>query len=175
MWSTLTENRCQAHYAQFADRKTDLLFTPPFPFQRLSSLANSQRLHDQQLEDQRLLTMQPQAQCTTPSTSCQTTLTPPCSHSSTPPPPSPMDSLPPTPTPPSSCSVSYGLPATQYSLPPIPTVSHPLMNPSNDCLHLHTILEYKTTAVFIIYTCFCEHLILIFTSIIITMSHVDRS
>ena len=126
------------------DGKTDLLFTPPFPFQRLSSLVNSQRLHDRQLEDQRLLTMQPQAQCTTPSTSYQTTLTPPCSHSSTPPPPSPMDSLPPTPTPPSSrssmpplcllwtpChsnphlpllahlrhpSVSYGLPATHTSL-----------------------------------------------------------
>ena len=33
---------------------TDLLFTPPFTFQRLSSLSNSQRLHERQLEDQRL-------------------------------------------------------------------------------------------------------------------------
>ena len=38
---------------------TDLLFTPPFTFQRLSSLSNSQRLHERQLEDQRLLALQP--------------------------------------------------------------------------------------------------------------------
>ena len=38
---------------------TDLLFSPPFPFQRLSNLSNSQRLHERQLEDQRLLTLQP--------------------------------------------------------------------------------------------------------------------
>ena len=38
---------------------TDLLFTPPFTFQRLSSLSNSQRLRERQLEDQRLLSMQP--------------------------------------------------------------------------------------------------------------------
>ena len=38
---------------------TDLLFSPPFPFQRLSSLANSQRLHDRQMEDSRLITMYP--------------------------------------------------------------------------------------------------------------------
>ncbi len=37
---------------------TDLLFTPPFTFQRLSSLSNSQRIRERQLEDQRLLTMQ---------------------------------------------------------------------------------------------------------------------
>jgi len=37
----------------------DLLFTPPFTFQRLSSLSNSQRLRERQLEDQRLLSMQP--------------------------------------------------------------------------------------------------------------------
>ena len=45
---------------------TDFLFSPPFPFQRLSCLANNQRLHDQQLEDQRLLTMQPPLQHATP-------------------------------------------------------------------------------------------------------------
>ena len=37
---------------------TDLLFTPPFTFQRLSSLSNSQRLCERKLEDQRLLTLQ---------------------------------------------------------------------------------------------------------------------
>ena len=33
----------------------DLLFTPPFPYQRLSSLSNRSRLHERQQEDQRLL------------------------------------------------------------------------------------------------------------------------
>ena len=37
----------------------DLLFTPPFPYQRLSSLSNSSRLKDRQEEDQRLLSLQP--------------------------------------------------------------------------------------------------------------------
>ncbi len=37
---------------------SDLLFTPPFPYQRLSNLANSQRLNERQLEDQRLILMQ---------------------------------------------------------------------------------------------------------------------
>ena len=38
---------------------TDLLFSPPFSFQRLSNLSNSQRLRERQLEDQRLLSLQP--------------------------------------------------------------------------------------------------------------------
>lgn len=38
---------------------SDLLFSPPFPFQRISCLANSQRLHERQMEDIRLLTLQP--------------------------------------------------------------------------------------------------------------------
>ncbi len=38
--------------------KTDLLFSPPFTFQRLAALSNSQRLRERQLEDLRLLTMQ---------------------------------------------------------------------------------------------------------------------
>ncbi len=90
---------------------TDLLFSPPFPFQRLSCLANSQRLHDRQQEDQRLLTMHPsyhppasrQPSPTPPPLSPMDSLppTPPSSCECTPPPPSPMDSLPPTPTPPS--------------------------------------------------------------------------
>ncbi len=37
---------------------TDLLFTPPFTFQRLTSLSNSQRLCERKLEDQRLFTIQ---------------------------------------------------------------------------------------------------------------------
>ena len=37
---------------------TDLIFSPPFPFQRLASLSNSQRLHERQIEDQRLSSMQ---------------------------------------------------------------------------------------------------------------------
>ena len=32
----------------------DLLFTPPFPYQRLSSLSNSSRLNESQEEDKRL-------------------------------------------------------------------------------------------------------------------------
>ena len=65
-------------------QSTDLLFSPPFTFQRLSCLANSQRLRDRQLEDQRLLTMQPACHGNAPPTSYQTTTTPPFSHSSTP-------------------------------------------------------------------------------------------
>ena len=45
---------------------TDLLFTPPFTFQRLSSLSNSQRLHERQLEDQRLWMLQPSNASSTP-------------------------------------------------------------------------------------------------------------
>ena len=37
----------------------DLLFCPPFDFQRLANLANSQRLQDRQQEDQRLRSLQP--------------------------------------------------------------------------------------------------------------------
>ena len=36
----------------------DLLFTPPFPFQRLSGLSNSRRLKERQEEDQRLYSLQ---------------------------------------------------------------------------------------------------------------------
>ena len=35
----------------------DLLFSPPFPYQRLSSLSNSRRLKERQEEDQRLLSL----------------------------------------------------------------------------------------------------------------------
>ncbi|CAI8031902.1 ATP-dependent DNA helicase PIF1 [Geodia barretti] len=42
----------------------DLLFTPPFPYQRLSSLSNSSRLKDRQEEDQRLLSIQLQPSTT---------------------------------------------------------------------------------------------------------------
>ena len=102
---------------------TDLLFSPPFPFLRLSSLANSQRLHDRQLEDQRLLTMQPSSQHTTPPTSWEPTSTPPSAHTSTPPPLSPTDSLPRTPTPPllsptDSLPCTPTPPSTGSSTPP---------------------------------------------------------
>ena len=39
----------------------DLLFTPAFPYQRLSSLSNSSRLHDRQEEDRRLESINDQA------------------------------------------------------------------------------------------------------------------
>ena len=38
----------------------DLLFNPPFPYQRLANLSNSHRLLERQQEDLRLLTLQPQ-------------------------------------------------------------------------------------------------------------------
>ena len=38
---------------------TDILFTPPFTFQCLANLFNSQCLHERQLEDKRLVAMQP--------------------------------------------------------------------------------------------------------------------
>ena len=50
---------------------TDLLFTPPFTFQRLSSLSNSQRLRERKLEDQRLMTLQ---QSNASSVSCNRSL-----------------------------------------------------------------------------------------------------
>ena len=37
---------------------TDLLFNPPFPFQRIANLAKSQRLHERLLEDARLCTLE---------------------------------------------------------------------------------------------------------------------
>ena len=37
---------------------TDLLFNPPFPFQRIANLAKSQRLLERLLEDARLCTME---------------------------------------------------------------------------------------------------------------------
>lgn len=37
----------------------DLLFTPPFTYQRLSNLCNSRRLKERQREDERLLSLQP--------------------------------------------------------------------------------------------------------------------
>ena len=46
----------------------DLLFTPPFPYQRLGSLANSSRLKERQQEDQRLLSLQPATVLPSPAT-----------------------------------------------------------------------------------------------------------
>ena len=45
---------------------TDLLFSPPFTFQRLSSLSKSHRLRERQLEEQRLLTLQPASASSVP-------------------------------------------------------------------------------------------------------------
>ena len=81
---------------------SDLLFSPPFPFQRLSCLANSQRLHNRQLEDQRLLSLN-----NTPPTSYDPTSTLLSPLLSAPPPLSPGNSPPPTPTPPCTWTARY--------------------------------------------------------------------
>ena len=52
---------------------TDILFTPPFPLQRLTSIANSQRLRERKEEDQRLLSLQePTSEPSLEDTSMQT-------------------------------------------------------------------------------------------------------
>ena len=52
---------------------TDILFTPPFPLQRLTSIANSQRLRERKEEDQRLLSLQePTSEPSLEGTSVQT-------------------------------------------------------------------------------------------------------
>ena len=116
LWANVACSRVQ--------RLTDLLFSPPFPFQRISALANSQRLHDRQMDDNRLLTLHPSYQ---PSTS----------HSSTPPPTSPDYFSKCTPSPPSSgdstllpTSPDYlstrtpTLPSSQDSTPPPMSPDH---------------------------------------------------
>ena len=50
----------------------DLLFTPPFPYQRLSSLSNSIRLKQRQEEDRRLHSLQSSQPTTSPSTTLGT-------------------------------------------------------------------------------------------------------
>ena len=111
-------------------RMNDLLFDPPFPFQRVANLANSQRLQERLLQDTKLLlldgsTLAPQDPCEAISSYMSSQLptqTPPSSCSSTPLPPSPMDSQAPTPTPPSSRSSTPSLPSTcMDSLAPTPT------------------------------------------------------
>ena len=110
-------------------RMNDLLFDPPFPFQRVANLANSQRLQERLLQDTKLLlldgsTLAPQDPCEAISSYMSSQLptqTPPSSCSSTPLPP-PMDSQAPTPTPPSSRSSTPSLPSTcMDSLAPTPT------------------------------------------------------
>ena len=80
-------------------RLKDLLFDPPFPFQRVANLANSQHLQQRLLEDTKLLldgtTIGHPSPPQDPISSSQVpTQTPPL----------PMDSQAPTPTPPSSRS-----------------------------------------------------------------------
>ena len=50
----------------------DLLFTPPFPYQRLSSLSNSSRLRERQEEDRRLQSLQPSQPTSSPWTTLGT-------------------------------------------------------------------------------------------------------
>ena len=96
---------------------TDLLFSPPFPFQRLSALANSQRLHDRRMKDSRLITLYPSYQPSTAHFShsfkhlCSIHITtPPSTLKYTPPPPSPLYLSTDTPTTPSTPDAP--LPAT---------------------------------------------------------------
>ena len=115
-------------------RMNDLLFDPPFPFQRVANLANSQRLQERLLQDTKLLLLDgsalahpspPQDPCEAISSYMSSQLptqTLPSSCSSTPPPPSPMDSQAPTPTPPSSRSSTPPLLSTCIdSQAPTPT------------------------------------------------------
>ena len=73
---------------------TDLLFDPPFPFQRVANLSKSQRLQERLLEDSRLLVLQEQTlriplsvQMHTPTPSSLCTPSPPASPLCTPSPP----------------------------------------------------------------------------------------
>ena len=50
----------------------DLLFTPPFPYHRLSSLSNSSRLRERQEEDRRLQSLQPSQPTSSPWTTLGT-------------------------------------------------------------------------------------------------------
>ena len=118
----------------------DLLFDPPFPFQRVANLANSQRLQERLLEDSRLLLIErstlPHHSCTLPSSPPSTSCPPPiCMDLDTLPPPSP-----PSPTP-SSPTMDI------HSLSPSPTPSPPAMDiyslshsptPSPPAMDFHT-------------------------------------
>ena len=106
----------------------DLLFTPPFPFQRLANLANSQRLRERQEEDVRLLSLHvlPPTDHSIPSSF--STLHTPMGFNRPPPPPSsstlhtPMGFNPPH-LPPSSSPLSTPM---GLSPPPLPPSSSPI-------------------------------------------------
>ena len=107
---------------------TDILFTPPFPLQRLTSIANSQRLRERKEEDQRLLNLQePTSEPSLEDTSMQTQPQDEEDTSfmewMTPSPPTPS---PPTPSPPSSLNEDEDL--IEWMTPPSPTPSPPSPN-----------------------------------------------
>ena len=102
----------------------DLLFDPPFPFQRVANLANSQRVQERLLEYTKLLLLDGSAlaHSSPPQDPHETMLsymssqlptpTPPSSRLSTPPLPSPIDSQAPTPSRYLSCSSTPSPPST---------------------------------------------------------------
>ena len=121
-------------------KMTDILFTPPFPLQRLTSIANSQRLCERKEEDQRLLNLQkptsepyledtvqtqPNIQVILPSTPVQTQNEEDMSFVEwmT---PTPFTLSPPTPSPPSS-PIEDDDPM-EWMTPPLPTPSPPSPN-----------------------------------------------
>ena len=111
----------------------DLLFTLPFPLQRLANLANSQRLRERQEEDVRLLSLHvlPPTDHSIPSSS--STLHTPMGFNRPPPPPSssplsiPTDRNPPH-LPPSSSPLST---PTDRNPPHLPPSSSPLSTPTD--------------------------------------------
>ena len=112
----------------------DLLFTPPFPFQRLANLANSQRLRERQEEDVRLLSLHVLPPTDHSIASSSSTLHTPMGFNRPPPPPSssplstPMGLNPPH-LPPSSSPLSTPMGLNPPHLPPS---SSPLSTPT-DC------------------------------------------
>ena len=106
-------------------RLQDLLFDPPFPFQCVATLANSQRLQERLLEDTRLLLIEESTLLYHPSTT-----TPPFSAPSTTPSPPTPDWRTPTPPQIESCTpspvqvdwnTSFPLPKQHPDIPSLPS------------------------------------------------------
>ena len=120
-------------------RLEDLLFDPPFPFQRVAILAKSQRLQERILEDSRLLHIQRSTlprHSSTPPSSPPPSSSPPPMDLHTPPPlstPSPTPSLPTmdlsTPPPPSSFCHTPSPPPMDLSTPSPPSTPSPTPSP----------------------------------------------
>ncbi len=124
-----------------------LLFDPPFPFQCVANLANSQRLQERLLEDARILLIET---TTLPPSSSPATSPSPVDHSTSSPTPAQMDCSTPFPSLPSP-SIPHMDRSTPSPTPPQMDCSHPfhslqsthrpldaLSNPSSDGL-LHTL------------------------------------